>query len=124
MKINDINRINKYIVIHGSKGKSDRIVPISNPTLRFIDQYLAKKVSNSELLFTDLKGNIMTERNIEGIVHRHVQNNYNMTRVTPHLFRHTYATRLYKRTKDPELVQQRMGHANYLTTKKYINLAN
>lgn len=134
IKIVDTMRADIYINNHdGSTKTGNRIVPL---ILRNIDgsdteayKYLKlwKERSKahgikSEWLFHTSSGLKIRNQEIGRVVAREAEKAGIGYRVTPHMFRHTAATRLARNNFSPALVQKLLGHANIATTQVYFHV--
>ena len=107
---------NKYrtIVIPYSKGKF--------AVKRELDDYWERKGA-CEYLFCDEKGKKLSRKTIDGVLKRFLASiGIVKEKMGMHLLRHTHATYFYSKTKDPVLLQERLGHSDPRTTRKYIHL--
>lgn len=130
----DISSVNlsaspAYIRVHG-KGDKERIVVITEKTVRHLQQYLNiyHKADQKEmsLFYTTIKGN--TDRMSPGNVARIINKYTDMIRsehpnlpeqIYPHMFRRTRATNLYQDGIELELVSRILGHSSTQTTRIY-----
>ena len=133
MKLSDVNLSGKtpYLRIHG-KGDKERIVSITDKTVRHIQRYISYYHNNkasvtSELLFyTLISGNInkMSPGNVERLINKYAnqirQEHPDLPiHVHPHMFRRTRATNLYQSDVELELVSRILGHESTQTTRIY-----
>lgn len=102
----DINSFDETILIRGLKGSSDRELPIPNDLFRRL--ILFASTQPSEKIF-DITYNRL--RDI-WVIYRPCHKKF-------HALRHTFAIRLYKKTKDLRLVQLALGHRNITNTMVY-----
>ncbi len=103
---NDINAVEETIFIRGIKGSRDREIPLPGPIFRKLQSYV---------------GTVESER-IFPITYNRLLQIWQFYRPTPkkfHSLRHTFAIRLYKKTKDIRLVQLALGHRNIMNTMVY-----
>lgn len=131
IKIKDISLNEDIILIHG-KGSKDRLVPFNNITKELYLDYLIKvrpsllSRSNSlesEYLFLNFKGTNLTSRGVRDILYRLIKNNNYILKVSPHTFRHSFATHLINSGMDVRMVQELLGHSNLSTTQIYTKLS-
>ena len=123
LKIDSINFNEKSIRVLG-KGKKERIVYYGDYAKVILDKYLKIRNSNNEYLILNNKGNKITVRGIEKIIEKisltaAVKNN-----VTPHTFRHTFATHLLNGGADIKSVQELLGHSSLNTTEVYTHITS
>lgn len=102
----DLNAFDETILIHGLKGSSDREIPIHGPLFKRLVKYASQ--SKSGLVF-DVNYNLF----------RNIWVAYRPTEKKLHSLRHTFAIRLFKKTKDLRLVQLALGHRNITNTMVY-----
>lgn len=129
IKLQDINREQKTIRIMG-KGRKERTVYYGEYAAEILDLYLSKArsklINNKDIayLFLSKKGEQITIAEMEIIIRDIVKNLSLKTHVTPHTFRHTFATHLLNNGADIKTVQELLGHANLNTTGIYTHVTN
>ncbi|WP_417833017.1 tyrosine-type recombinase/integrase [Thalassospira xiamenensis] len=127
IKIEDVDISGGTIRIHG-KGNRERSVFIVDDGLRVqIEDYLALRsqysVTGKQLLFSSKGGRIAPDY-IRKVLHEFIGELHLGRRITPHMFRHTAATRLLERGVDIRLVQKLLGHASISTTEIYTHVSD
>jgi len=131
LNIEDIDFWNGMIQVLG-KGDKQRWVPIGEAALKSVRTYLGKKgedpLAGSERslrarpLFTNLRGIRLSTRWIHRIVIEWVGTSRIAGSISPHTFRHTFATHLLDRGCDLRTVQEMLGHASLSTTQIYTHV--
>ena len=120
--LNDINLVDKVILIHG-KGRKERVIYISSlDTYRNIKKWLKirkKHISYTDHLFINRYGKCLTINSIDNIFRKYKKLSKINPLATPHFLRHTFATNLLSNGADIRSVQEILGHAN-VSTQKYI----
>lgn len=106
LKKTDLNSYDRTVFVKGLKGSSDRELPLSVPLFTRLVEYAATQPG--EKIF-DVTYNRL--RDI-WVAYRPVPKKF-------HALRHTFAIRLYKKTKDLRLVQLALGHRNITNTMVY-----
>ena len=89
--------------------------------LEIIQAWRGKK-PESKLLFTTLGGKKINDRYLRAMVKRRVKKAGVTKDVHPHTLRHTFATDLYRDTKNIKLVQKALGHAALSNTMIYTHI--
>ena len=109
------------------KGSKERIVPIGKYAVVALEDYfvrtrpaLAEKSSKAQpALFLNQRGERISRQSIWNIVTEAAEATGLSGRVSPHVFRHSYATHLLDGGADVRVVQELLGHASVTTTQIY-----
>lgn len=129
LNVNDINFLNQEIKVLG-KGNKERICYFGNHCSDALKNYinnsrpLLLKEKNSNKLFINHIGNPLTDRGVRDILDNIIKKSSLNTKVTPHTFRHTFATMLLNEGCDLKSVQELLGHVNLSTTSIYTHVTN
>ena len=135
LRLAELCRLDRYedfsrgeISVRGKGGKI-RVVFISDDARQAIATYEKKRADADEALFISLtkQGKIIgriTPRAVERLVRHYARKAGVSGRVTPHSFRHLFATDLLINGADLRSVQELLGHSNIATTQIYTHLTN
>ena len=129
IKIKDIDFSEREIKIMG-KGSKERFVFYNKECAIVLDSYLkecrSKLLSgkDSEYLFINHLGDKLTDRGIRLIIDKIVKKSCIKSKVSPHTFRHTFATMLLNEGCNIKSVQELLGHSSLGTTGIYTHLTN
>lgn len=129
IKIKDIDFSEREIKIMG-KGSKERFVFYNKKCAIVLDSYLkecrSKLLSgkDSEYLFINHLGDKLTDRGIRLIIDKIVKKSCIKSKVSPHTFRHTFATMLLNEGCNIKSVQELLGHSSLGTTGIYTHLTN
>jgi len=112
------------------KGRRERIVPIGEPASDALRTYLAKARgalirdgSPPAALFYNRRGNRIGQRDVRALVTRYAKEVVPGGKVSPHTFRHTFATHLLEGGADLRAVQELLGHIDLRTTQIYTRVS-
>ncbi len=131
LKLKDLNIEDRVISVHG-KGSKDRLVPINKETQKEFKTYLsiARPVLlsksddlDNDNVFLNFKGTSLTPRGVRDILNRLIRETASTLRVSPHTFRHSFATHLLNNGMDVRMVQELLGHSNLSTTQIYTKIS-
>ena len=129
IKIKDIDFSEREIKVMG-KGSKERFVFYNKECAQVLDSYLKEcrsKLLNgkdSEYLFINHLGDKLTDRGIRLIIDKIVKKSCIKSKVSPHTFRHTFATMLLNEGCNIKSVQELLGHSSLGTTGIYTHLTN
>jgi len=121
LDIQDIDSIGGIIKVMG-KGRKERVVPIGEIAIAAIRKYLGKRKKQADALFLNKNGRRISTRGIRGVVEKYIHIAGIKQGISPHTFRHSFATHLLNRGADLRTVQELLGHANLSTTQIYTHL--
>jgi integrase/recombinase XerC len=122
LDVADLDRGRGTIRVLG-KGGHERVVPVGDAALVALDAYLSARAVGGGALFTSARGGRLTPRTVHRIVGRRARAAGIVRRVTPHTFRHTFATHLMGEGADLRLVQELLGHRRLSTTQRYTHVS-
>jgi integrase/recombinase XerD len=128
LKISDLFFDEGFIKITG-KGNKQRFVPVSSVTQKYILQYknlmrthLPIQKGHEDTLFLNRRGRQLTRAMIFTIIKElAVKINLNKA-ISPHTFRHSFATHLLENGADLRAIQMMLGHESITTTEVYVHL--
>ena len=113
MDIGDIDFEDNTIRVRGKGGKI-RVVFVDEDTLDEIDNFSAGRIAGP--LFVGQLGHAISPRTVQ-----HIFKNWAPEGITPHKIRHSYASELYRRSKNLRVVQENLGHSSIQTTEIYLH---
>jgi len=105
------------------KGSKERIVPVGKPALEAVRAYLAVRRDAAPALFLGNRGRPLTRVSFWRIVRRCARQAGIRQTITPHTFRHSYATHMLDGGADLRAIQELLGHANIATTQIYTHVS-
>ena len=121
MNVVDVDFFNEVVKVKG-KGKKERLAPIGNHALHAIRLYLDKRNSDKPALFLNHHGGRLTDRSVARMLEKYVKIGGMCSTISPHTFRHSFATHLLDNGADLRSVQELLGHANLSTTQIYTHV--
>ncbi len=110
------------------KGKKERIVPVGQTALTSLRAYWDMKAPREAAsaikkpLFISRIGSRLTDRSVRRMILKYVKRTGLGKEISPHTFRHSFATHMLDRGADLRSVQELLGHANLSTTQIYTHV--
>lgn len=127
LKLSNVHVDEKYMLVEG-KGSKQRLVPLSDEAIKQIDFWmqdrchLSIKPGNEDYLFLNRRGAKLTRVMILIIVKDLAERAGIKKNISPHTFRHSFATHLLEGGANLRLIQMMLGHENIVTTEIYTHL--
>lgn len=127
LKTEDVNLSDHYIIING-KGSKERVVHIGNRSvIRALNMYRSAfwdKISESDYFFINRLDNRLSEQSVRAMVSKYADKADISRHITPHMFRHSFATLLLEEDVDIRYIQQVLGHSSIVTTQIYTHVTS
>lgn len=129
LKLEDIDFQEMEIKVTG-KGKKQRIVPFGEKTFDILQQYIKQsrpfiskhKVKFNHYLFISKKGGKLDRKSVWKFLQKYAQRAGIIRQISPHTFRHSFATHMIQNKADIRIVQELLGHSDISTTQIYTHL--
>lgn len=121
MDVDSVDFISNIVKVRG-KGKKERLIPIGDKALDAVKDYVDDRKYNMRALFLNKNGKRLTDRSVRNIINKHILSTSLRMHVSPHVFRHSFATHLLNRGADLRSVQELLGHVNLSTTQIYTHV--
>jgi len=130
LQLSNINFNENYIKVTG-KGNKQRLSPISGKALKYLSIYINEvrihldiKKGNSDFVFLNNRGAKLSRVMIFLIIKKLAEKIGLNKKISPHTFRHSFATHLIEGGADLRAVQEMLGHSSITTTEIYTHLDN
>ena len=128
LKLSDLYFEEDFIKVTG-KGDKQRFVPISDINKKYINIYrkeirvhMTIKKGAEDVLFLNRRGNKLTRAMIFTIIKQLAQEIGLQKSISPHTFRHSFASHLLQNGADLRAIQQMLGHESITTTEVYMHV--
>lgn len=112
-----------YIIKIYGKGSKERLIQICNTNVQTLLSDYKKmfeiEIQNNNYLFINRLGNRLSEQSVRNIINKYSINVGIPLHITPHMFRHSFATLLLEEDVDIRYIQQMLGHSSITTTQIY-----
>ncbi len=137
LDMSDLDSTHSSAIVFG-KGKKERKVFFADFAKHYLNEYLkerddllkkhqggiqkGKDGKVRDAIFLNQKAQPLTARGIQYIINRYVEVSPKLKKLSPHAFRHSFASTLVTRGADIRVVQELLGHESVSTTQKYTHI--
>ena len=126
LRLTDIHYAEGFVSVTG-KGNKQRLVPISKKTLKEIDLYRIDRkrlpvIFDENIVFLNRRGRKLTRAMIFTIIRDLAGIAGILKKISPHTFRHSFATHMIEAGADLRAVQEMLGHESIMTTEIYTHI--
>lgn len=134
LNFGDLNLENNEITVFG-KGAKERIVLISDKAKKYLESYIntarplvakgfpLEPITDSTPVFINNTGYRLQNKTVRNVINSVVESIELPKHVTPHMFRHSFATHLIENGADLRVVQELLGHASISNTQIYTHVS-
>jgi len=151
LQLADLNLKERRIKVRG-KGNKERIVIVGIPAVEALEHYLSRRhelfrqhrqaktssssvqkgnrktpasisSSDQERVFLNYKGTPLTSRSVRRLVKKYIVNEQLDRNLSPHSFRHAFASHLLNAGADLRVIQELLGHESLSTTQRYTHVS-
>lgn len=123
----DVDILGGSVKFYG-KGSKERIIPIENrAVLNILQKYRSiyeNQISDSGYFFVNKLGKRTTEQSVRSMINTYCQLCGIEMHITPHMFRHSFATLLLEEDVDIRYIQRMLGHSSITTTQIYTHVTS
>jgi len=127
LKPSDVNIENNTILIYG-KGSKERILQIGNhevlSALIIYRQMFQTEIKRSGFFFVNRLHKKLSDQSVRYMINHYVELAGIQQHITPHMFRHSFATPLLEQDVDIRYIQRILGHSSISTTEIYTHVTN
>ncbi|MBD5393793.1 MAG: tyrosine-type recombinase/integrase [Lachnospiraceae bacterium] len=126
LKTEDVNLWDRTILIYG-KGSKERKVQIGNDdVINILKKYktdFEEEIQGCNYFFVNQNGRKMSEQSVRRMINKYTSLAAIDLHITPHMFRHTFATSLLEADVDIRYIQEILGHSSITVTEIYTHVA-
>ena len=124
VNVGDVDFLSGTIRVFG-KGSKERVVPVGGEALERLRLSIRSRGApgDGDALFVNLRGGRISPDGVMFVVRRWIKRSPLLKKVTPHVFRHSFATHLLNRGCNIREVQEMLGHADLNTTQIYTHVS-
>ncbi|MDE5977843.1 MAG: tyrosine-type recombinase/integrase [Turicibacter sp.] len=126
LKTENVNLYDRSILIYG-KGSKERIVQIGNDdVIRILEDYKSTflpQIQKCNYFFVNQNYCVMSDQSIRRMINKYASLAAIELHITPHMFRHTFATSLLEADVDIRYIQEMLGHSSINITEIYTHVA-
>lgn len=127
LKPADIDLENNSILIYG-KGAKERILQIGNPEVRaalvLYQDTFKEEIAGCGYFFVNRLQQKLSDQSVRFMINRYAKLAGIEQHITPHMFRHSFATLLLEQDVDIRYIQRMLGHSSISTTEIYTHVSN
>lgn len=126
LKPNDVNLFDGTILIYGKGDKERRIQLGNDEVMKILKEYqhnYHSEIQNCNHFFANQSGNALSDQSIRRMINKYTALATIDLHITPHMFRHSFATCLLEADVDIRYIQEMLGHSSINITQIYTHVA-
>lgn len=126
LKVTDVNLYDRTILIYGKGAKERRIQIGNNDVITVLKEYQKEfltEMQNCHHFFVNQTGRRLSDQSVRRMIHKYSSLAAIELHITPHMFRHTFATSLLEADVDIRYIQEMLGHSSINITEIYTHVA-
>ena len=126
LNVNDVNLLDGTILIHGKGSKERRIHLANTEVIEILKNYrntYNAEAKNCSSFFVNQSGRPLSEQSVRRMINKYTRIAGIEQHITPHMFRHTFATSLLEADVDIRYIQEMLGHSSINITEIYTHVA-
>ena len=126
LKDSDVNLNDGILLIYGKGAKERRIQISNNDVIRILKEYrneFLSEIKKCNHFFANQNGNALSDQAIRRMINKYTDIASIEQHITPHMFRHTFATSLLEADVDIRYIQEMLGHSSINITEIYTHVA-
>ena len=124
--MNDVNLYDRTILIYG-KGSKERRIQIGNDdVISILNKYKKEflyEIESCKHFFVNQSGRVLSDQTVRRMINKYSSLAAIELHITPHMFRHTFATSLLEADVDIRYIQEMLGHSSINITEIYTHVA-
>lgn len=126
LHIQDINLMDNTILIYGKGSKERRLLLGNSDVITALEKYKAEfssEIEKCQSFFVNQSGRALTDQTVRRMITKYAKLADIDLHITPHMFRHTFATSLLEADVDIRYIQEMLGHSSINITEIYTHVA-
>lgn len=126
LEIDNVNLHDKSILIYGKGSKERKILIGDNDVVSILEEYrneFFNEIQNCKHFFANQNGNMISDQCVRRMINKYTSLAAIQLHITPHMFRHTFATSLLEADVDIRYIQEMLGHSSINITEIYTHVA-
>lgn len=126
LQTSDVNLYDRTILIHGKGSKERRIQIVNEDVINILKEYRTNFQAQSKkcsYFFINQNGSALSDQAIRRMINKYTSLAAIELHITPHMFRHTFATSLLEADVDIRYIQEMLGHSSINITEIYTHVA-
>lgn len=126
LRMNDVNLYDRTILIYGKGSKERKVQIVNDDVNQVLKEYknsFLSEIQNCNHFFVNQKRTILSDQSVRRMINKYTSLASIDLHITPHMFRHTFATSLLEEDVDIRYIQEILGHSSINITEIYTHVS-